>query len=193
MYLYSDVAIGVDRTVDDYEPGGWHPQDMLMVPLFSPRQKTLLGILSLDDPEDGKIPTLESIEMIELFANQATIAIDSARIFQEREAERQALEEAIVLLRQDLEQIQRGDLRVRVRSHHEKLQPIGEGINTMVEEISGILGDVKMVTQAVDEHTLDVQRSSELLVHDASHQERQVHQLSRIVDEMAVTMHQVSV
>src|SRR5438876_8102916 len=98
MYLYSDVAIGVDRTVDDYEPGGWHPQDMLMVPLFSTRQKTLLGLLSLDDPEDGRIPTVESIEMIELFANQAAIAIDSARIFQEREAERVALEEAIVLL-----------------------------------------------------------------------------------------------
>jgi len=191
--IYSDVAIAVDKTIEDYEPGGWHPEDMLIVPLLSPRQKKLLGFLSLDDPVDGKVPTLESIEVVELFANQAAIAIDNARIFQEREAERQALEEAIVLLRHDLEQIQRGDLRVRVRSHHEKLQPIGEGINTMVEEISGILGNVKMVTQAVDEHTLDVQRSSELLVHDASHQERQVHQLSHIVDEMAVTMHQVSV
>lgn len=191
--IYSDVAIAVDKTVDDYEPGGWHPEDMLIVPLLSPRQKKLLGFLSLDDPVDGKIPTLESIEVVELFTNQAAIAIDNARIFQEREAERLALEEAIVLLRRDLEQIRRGDLRVRVRSPHEKLQPIGEAINTMVEEISDILGNVKMVTQAVDEHTLDVQRSSGLLVHDASHQERQVQQLSHIVDEMAVTMHQVSV
>ena len=192
MYLYSDVAIGVDRTVDDYEPGGWHPQDMLMVPLFSTRQKTLLGILSLDDPEDGKIPTLESIEMIELFANQATIAIDSARIFQEREAERVALEEAIVLLRQDLEQVQRGDLRVRVRSSHQKLQPVVEAINITIKEISEILGSVQMVTQAVDEHAQDVQRSSEVLVRDTAQQERQVEQISHIVDEMAGTLKSVT-
>src|SRR5260370_16039361 len=122
MDMYSDVAISVEMTEDDYEPGGWHPQDMLIVPLYSPRQKKLLGFLSLDDPEDGRIPTVESVEMIELFANQAAIAIDNALIFQEREAERLALEEAIVLLRKDLELVQSGHLRVRVQPSHEKLQ-----------------------------------------------------------------------
>ncbi len=192
VYLYADVAIGVDRTVDDYEPGGWHPQDMLMVPLFSPRQKQLLGLLSLDDPEDGRIPTVERIEMIELFANQAAIAIDSARIFQEREAERVALEEAIVSLRRDMEQLQRGDLRVRVQPSHEKLQPVVEAMNIMIMEISEILGSVQMVTQAVDEHVQDVQRSSEVLVRDTVQQERQVEHISHIVDEMADTMKSVS-
>ncbi|HEX6109594.1 MAG TPA: GAF domain-containing protein, partial [Ktedonobacteraceae bacterium] len=91
--LYADVVGSVDKSVDDYEPGGWHPEDLLIVPLFSPRQKKLLGVLSLDDPEDGRIPTVESMEMVELFANQAAIAIDSARIFQEREAEHVVLEE----------------------------------------------------------------------------------------------------
>src|SRR5260370_3161303 len=112
---------------------------MLIVPLFSPRQKKLLGVLSLDNPEDGKIPTVESIEMLELFANQAAIAIDNARIFDEREAERVALEEAIALLRRDLERVQRGDLRVRVRTSHEQLQPVEEAINAMIEKISEIL------------------------------------------------------
>ena len=92
------------------------------------------------------------MEMVELFANQAAIAIDSARIFQEREAERVALEEAIVLLRQDLEQVQHGDLRVRVQSSHQKLQPVVEAMNVTIKEISEILGSVQMVTQAVDEH-----------------------------------------
>jgi len=192
VYLYADVAIGVDRTVDDYEPGGWHPQDMLMVPLFSPRQKKLLGLLSLDDPEDGRIPTIESIEMVELFANQAAIAIDSARIFQEREAERVALEEAILSLRRDMEQLQSGDLRVRVQPAHEKLQPVVEAMNIMIEEISEILGSVQMVTQAVDEHVQDVQRSSEVLVRDTSQQERQVQHISHIVDEMADTLKNVT-
>ncbi len=129
---------------------------------------------------------------MELFASQAAIAIDNARIFQEREAERLALEEAIALLRRDLEQVQEGDLRIRVRSSHEKLQPVADAINTMVVEISEILGDVQMVTQAVDEHTQKVQQSSELLARDASQQEQQVHNISQVIDEMAATMQHVS-
>ena len=190
--MYADVVGVVDKSEEDYEPGGWHPEDMLIVPLFSPRQKKLLGVLSLDDPADGKIPTVESMEMVELFANQASIAIDSARIFQEREAERMALEESIVLLRQDLEQVQRGDLRVRVRSSHQKLQPIVEAINITIREISEILGSVQMVTQAVDEHAQGVQRSSEVLVRDTTQQEQQVEQISHIVDEMAGTLKSVT-
>jgi methyl-accepting chemotaxis protein len=190
--MYADVVGAVDKSVDDYEPGGWHPEDMLIVPLFSPRQKKLLGVLSLDDPADGRIPTVESIEMVELFANQASIAIDSARIFQEREAERVALEEGIVLLRQDLELVQRGDLRVRVQSSHQKLEPVVEAINITIKEISEILGSVQMVTQAVDEHAHDVQRSSEVLVRDTTLQEKQVGQISHIVDEMTGTLKSVT-
>src|SRR2546422_5782186 len=190
--VFSDYVSVVQKTVDDYEAGGWHPDDMLMVPLFSPRKKKLLGFLSLDDPEDGKIPTVESMEVAELFANQAAIAIDNARIFQEREAEHRALEEGIALLRDDLEQIQRGDLRVRVRSTHEKLQPISEAINVMVEGMSGVLGNVQKVTHAVDELTHDVQHSSDLLVRDASQQERQVQHISHAIDEIAGTMTQLS-
>jgi len=192
-YVYGDIVRATDKTVDDYTPGGWHPEDSLLVPLFSPRdRKKLLGFLSLDDPEDGKVPTLESIEVVELFANQAEIAIDNARFFQEREAERLALEEAIIVLRRDLERIQQGDLRVRVRSSHEKLQPVAYAINAMVSEISEIIGDVQMVTLAADKHATKVQQSSNVLVQDASQQEQQVQGISQVIDEMATTMHSIS-
>lgn len=189
---FADIISVINKTVEDYEPGGWHPDDALIVPLFSPRKKKLLGFLSLDDPEDGKVPTVESIEVAELFANQAAIAIDNVRIFQEKEAEAQVLDKAIATLLGDLERIQRGDLRVRIQSTHEKLQPIGEAINQVVEEFNGILGNVQAVTQAVDKHTRDVQHSSDLLVRDASQQERQVQHISRAIDEIAGTMTQLS-
>ena len=189
---FADIVSVINKTVEDYESGGWHPDDALIVPLFSPRKKKLLGFLSLDDPEDGKVPTMESIEVAELFANQAAIAIDNARIFQEKEAEVQVQDKAIATLLGDLERIQRGDLRARIQSTHEKLQPIGEAINQMVEEFSGILGNVQTVTQAVDKHARDVQHSSDLLVRDASQQERQVQHISRAIDEIAGTMSQLS-
>ena len=189
---FSDIVSVTNRSVDDYEPGGWHPDDAFIVPLFSPRKKKLLGFLSLDDPEDSKVPTLESVEVAELFANQAAIAIDNAWIFQERDAEHRILEEGIARLREDLEQIRRGDLRVRIHSTHEKLQPIGDAINVMVEEMSGILGNVQNVTYVVDDLTHNVQHSSDLLMRDASQQERQVQHISHAIDEIASTMTRLS-
>ncbi len=175
-----------------YEEGGWHPDDTFFVPLFSPREQKMLGFLSLDDPEDGKIPTEDSIQITELFANQAAIAIDNARLFQQQEADRLALEVGIIQLRTELEPIQRGDLSKRIRLSHQKLQPIGEAINVMLDEISGILRSVQMVMQAVEEHTRNVQHSSEFLVRDTSQQERQVNQISKVIGDLAEMMRQIS-
>jgi methyl-accepting chemotaxis protein len=177
---------------DEYVAGGWHPDDIFLVPLFSPREQKMLGFLSLDDPEDGKVPTEESIQVTELFANQAAIAIDNALLFQEREAERIALEEGIAQLRSDLEPIQRGDLSKRIYLTHQKLQPIGEVINVTLDEISGIVKNVQQVTHAVEEHTRNVQRSSEFLVRDTSQQERQVNQISKVIADLAAMMRQIS-
>lgn len=192
MGEFADIVMVSQTTENDYEPGGWHPDDMFIVPLYSPRQKKLLGILGLDDPIDGKVPTLESIEVIELFANQAAIAIDNARLFEEREAERRALDDAIASLQRQLEQIGQGDFRVRVHPTHEKLRPVGDAINIMVGEISAILAKMQMVTQAVDEHTRAVQHNSELLLSDARQQENLVQHILFAVGEMTTAMSQLS-
>ncbi len=190
--VFAGITVIASRTMTDHVEGQWHPEDMLLTPLVSPREQKLLGFLSLDDPENDRIPTLETIEMVELFANQAATAIDNARIFQEREGERIALDKGIALLREDMEQIQRGDLRTRVRSNHQKLQPIGDAVNNMMKEFSNILGSMQMVTRAVDEHTRNVQYNSELLVRDTGQQEQQVNRISQVIDNIATMMHQVS-
>ena len=193
IHLFEDMPMVHGGEVENYQLGDWHPMDMLVVPLFSPRQSNkLLGFLSLDDPINGKVPTEVNIEIIELFANQAAIAIDNARMFHEQEAERQALERAIVDLRRDLERVQRGDLRVRVQFSHEKLRPVAEAINLMIGEMSSILGTVKLVTRAVDEHSHEVHHHSDLLVSDISQQERQVQHISRAIGEMSSIMQRVS-
>ncbi|HVB61815.1 MAG TPA: methyl-accepting chemotaxis protein [Ktedonobacteraceae bacterium] len=188
----ADIPLFTQTSESDYELGGWHPEDMFIIPLYSPRRRQLLGILSLDDPADGKVPSLENVEAIELFANQAAVAIDNARLFQEREAERQVLDEAIASLQSEFELIGQGDFCVRVHPAHEKLRPVGDAINAMVGEISHILGKVQMVTQAVDEHTRAVQHNSELLLSDAHQQKRLVEHISFAVGEMTSAMNQLS-
>jgi diguanylate cyclase (GGDEF)-like protein/PAS domain S-box-containing protein len=57
----------------------WHPLDALYAPLFS-ISGDLVGILSVDLPEDGRRPGELQREMLEMYATQAGIAIDNARL-----------------------------------------------------------------------------------------------------------------
>lgn len=62
--------------------GEWNPNDVFFIPLVG-SDGDLLGILSVDDPVDRRLPTLEVAEALELFANQAAVAIENARLFQQ--------------------------------------------------------------------------------------------------------------
>ncbi|GCE17982.1 hypothetical protein KDK_17820 [Dictyobacter kobayashii] len=186
------VVIVKEKDKDIYESGQWHPEDFLSVPLYSPRKQELLGYLSLDDPEDGKVPTEEAVEVIELFANQAAIAIDNVRIFHEREAEHRALEASVTALSEQIQLLSKGDMRPRISSQHPRLQPVADTINLTIDRISAILHDMRAVAQAVDAHTQNVQQNSELLVHDTHIQEKQVDQISRTINDFAQMMNKIS-
>jgi len=60
----------------------WHPDDFLFIPLFGSNRK-IVGIVSVDDPADGRRPTAESISPLELFANQVAHAIEEKKLDQE--------------------------------------------------------------------------------------------------------------
>ena len=63
--------------VDD--PDAWHPLDALYAPLHS-ISGDLVGVLSVDLPRDGRKPGELQREMLEMYATQAGIAIDNARL-----------------------------------------------------------------------------------------------------------------
>jgi len=53
--------------------------DALFVPLED-KDKRLLGIISVDEPADGKIPNSETLRALEVLANQTVNALEGARI-----------------------------------------------------------------------------------------------------------------
>lgn len=62
-------------------PGAWHGQDMLLIPLYS-TQGEILGMMSVDDPRDGRAPTRTSVEVLELFSAQVALAIENSQLVQ---------------------------------------------------------------------------------------------------------------
>ncbi len=79
----------------DWREGEWHPSDMLLVPLRDSNGE-LLGLISVDDPQNGLTPNQKTIEALELFAHEAALAIENARLLGEAQQHVDELE----LLRQ---------------------------------------------------------------------------------------------
>jgi GAF domain-containing protein len=63
----------------------WHPEDLLLLPLLSTNGE-FLGILSVDMPYDHSKPTRNVVETLEIFANQAALAIENSQLFQRYKA-----------------------------------------------------------------------------------------------------------
>jgi signal transduction histidine kinase len=72
----------------------WHPQDMLYAPLRTPSGR-IVGVLSMDDPIDGRIPTKESLAPLELFLHQAAITIENAQLIESLKEARGQLEQKV--------------------------------------------------------------------------------------------------
>jgi signal transduction histidine kinase/putative methionine-R-sulfoxide reductase with GAF domain len=81
----------------------WHPQDMLYAPLRTPEGK-IVGIISMDDPVDGRKPTRESLIPLELFLHQAAITIENAQLIKNLREARKQLEKYALQLEQKVEE-----------------------------------------------------------------------------------------
>ena len=82
---------GVPSRLSPEEMADWHPQDMLYAPLRTPGGR-IVGILSMDDPVDGRKPTRETLAPLELFLHQAAIAIENAQLIDDLKKARKQLE-----------------------------------------------------------------------------------------------------
>jgi diguanylate cyclase (GGDEF)-like protein len=71
---YSSVANGRG-------PNAWN-HHWLLVPLYD-RDREVMALIWVDDPEDRLIPSRDSLKALRMFANQATTALDSKAQFEE--------------------------------------------------------------------------------------------------------------
>ena len=190
-YLLKGLEVGVPNIT--WQGGdSWHPEDTLLVPLVSPRENKLLGVLSLDDPEDGRRPTVETIEVVELFANQAALGIDNARIFQQRDQERRAIELAIFDLLEEVEQANKGNLTLRARVSETSLGAVADSMNEMLRTLNTVLVEVRHATGVVGQSAAELEKLARRLAGGAQQQERQISDIASTMQDMAASVTQVS-
>jgi PAS domain S-box-containing protein len=98
-----DYAV-VARSPHNALPGRWHEDDYLFVPLIGSGGQTL-GLMSLDDPRNGRAPDRLTVEAIEIFANQAALAIENAHLFQESEKRASELSQSLAELQKSYREL----------------------------------------------------------------------------------------
>jgi diguanylate cyclase (GGDEF)-like protein/PAS domain S-box-containing protein len=121
-YRHVEWTDDVPTWVPDIAPlsavGAWHPEDALLAPLRT-RGSGLLGVISVDLPRDGMRPGPEQLELLEMYAAQASVAVEKAQLhssLKERdEARARALGRLTALVKSAPVAIVELDLEGRVR------------------------------------------------------------------------------
>ncbi len=77
-YLENDRPFGTIEPVQSKD--AWQTGDLLFTPLTD-TDGDIIGLLTVENPANGRRPDLAALNTLEIFANQAAIAIESARLF----------------------------------------------------------------------------------------------------------------
>ncbi len=83
----------------------WDPQDLLYAPLRLADGR-IVGVVSVDDPVDGKRPTKESLAPLEMFLHQAAVAIENGKLLRQLKEYAGNLEEKVEERTGELEKAQ---------------------------------------------------------------------------------------
>ena len=153
----------VTLSFDDKTAGvssAWDPDDILIVPLQDTQGKPL-GLISLDAPRDGIRPDLATIETLEIFAAQASLAIANHTRFTELHTRAESLssglerqQRLINLTQNDLPILLRKDLDQTIAIHNldQRAQRVRAGL-AITESVSRQL-DSSSALQALGRETL---------------------------------------
>jgi len=126
-FVRERFAVGtVPSKIPPEEMIDWDPQDLLYMPLRLPDGR-IVGIVSIDDPVDGRRPTKDSLAPLELFGHQAAVAIENALLIRELEAARNQVKEYADRLELKVEERTR-ELRESERKYQSVVENATDGI-----------------------------------------------------------------
>jgi diguanylate cyclase (GGDEF)-like protein len=117
----------------------WQPDYDLLAPMYDAESR-LVGLLSFAEPSDGLMPAPWVIEVIEMFAEQAAIAIGNAARHDEAMQRMQSLETESRALREDIAQRVEAEAHLRHQARHDALTGLANPVE-LAERLTALLAD----------------------------------------------------
>lgn len=130
---YSDSAVSVA------EPDAWLPEYNLLAPMYD-GTGDLVGVLSIDTPSTGRIPPQWVFEVLEMFTEQASIAIINARRHEAAQRRMARLEQERAALKADLADREVHAQQLRHLARHDALTGLANPVE-LHERLTGFLAD----------------------------------------------------
>jgi PAS domain S-box-containing protein len=165
----------------------WHPEDMLIIPLYSSNGQPL-GLISVDNPQDNLRPDSPAIETLEVFSGQAALVIENHNqmnglksrmqeiqgdLLRAQQAAEMAQNHLPILLHKDLEQT------IAVQRLSQRAARIRAGMD--IAEIVNRQGDRSSVLLAFGREILThMDMDLAIVVEPSAHGPRLLHSLGRI-------------
>ena len=109
-----------------------------------------------------------------------------------QEAQNQALQRQIVRLLDEVSSVAEGDLTVEAEVSADALGAVADSFNYMIAELRQIVGRVNAATQQVGSSTDEILATTDVLNRSAQQQAARIADTSTAVEEMAVSIQQVS-
>ncbi|HEU5441401.1 MAG TPA: methyl-accepting chemotaxis protein [Ktedonobacterales bacterium] len=185
--LYGPLPSASQRPTD-----AWHPDDFFLIPMHSPRDGRLLGILSLDQPDDGRVPSKETVEMIELYTDQAAPALDAALLFHTYEADRLDLDDQLRMLLDGLDAVRRGEPGVQVTLGDRSLSTMAESLNALARRLDDLLGNASATAGVVERSASEIRAAAANGAESASQHAQQMLEVSAAVGQMAQSLERIA-
>jgi signal transduction histidine kinase len=88
-------------------PDEWHESDYIDFLMYE-KDGGLLGYLEIDEPDNQKVPSEETLKAIEVFADLAAIAIQNAQLYGKLEEDRKKIELLVDLIGHDVNNYAQG-------------------------------------------------------------------------------------
>jgi len=84
--------------------GTWQAGDVILIPLRSTSDE-LMGLMAIDRPRSGLLPTRDTIELLEIFGNQASVVIENSRLYRSVEERAQELSRSLTSLEKSYQEL----------------------------------------------------------------------------------------
>jgi diguanylate cyclase (GGDEF)-like protein len=121
------------------ESDAWLPDFELLAPMHD-ATGDLVGVLSVDSPSTGRIPARWAFDVMEMFTEQASIAITNARRHEAAERRMARLEQERAALRADLVEREEHAQHLRHLARHDALTGLANPLE-LHERLTGFLAD----------------------------------------------------